>query len=391
MLAELNGPLCHPGKCPQTIISDPRIPTMTTLAKTPIAKTPVAKTPIAVTPPTMTTLAKTPIAKTPVAVTPPAMTTLAKTPVAFIGCDVGKASIVVFDSRDNRTRSIANTAAELGRFAASLDASCLVICEATGGHEAALLVAMVAASIPPHRADARKVKAFIRSWGILGKTDAIDARALACYGGERHAKLTPWQTRDTDRDQLQALVLTRKDMVDTRVAYTNRLAAPGSAPSKAYLQALVDALDAQITAIEAACKALIRDNEALQRAVKTLTGIKGIGVVTATALLALLPELGSVDRRHIASLGGLAPHPNQSGYTEGYRHIRGGRPEVKKVLFMAALSAARYHQTLRPFYARLIAKGKKKLVALVAVMRKLLIICNAVLRVPAAVAGAVAG
>lgn len=316
------------------------------------------------------------------------MTSPAKTPVVFIGCDVGKASIVISDSRDPRTRSLRNRAEDLALFAASLDPTCFVVCEATGGYEAALLAAMVSAGIPAHRADARKVKAFIRSWGTLGKTDAIDAHALASYGQDRHARLTRWQARDTYRDQLQALVLTRTDMVQTRVAYINRLAAPGSGYAKAYLQALLDALDAQITAIEAATKALIRDHEPLKQAVKALTKITSIGIVTASSLLALLPELGSVDRWHIASLGGLAPHPNQSGATDGYRRIKGGRPEVKKALFMAALSAARYHQTLRPFYERLIANGKKKLVALGAVMRKLLIICNAVLRPAAVVAGA---
>ena len=113
---------------------------------------------------------------------------------------------------------------------------------------------------------------------------------------------------------------------------------------------------------------------------KTLTSITSIGVTTASALLALLPELGSVDRRQIASLSGLAPHPNQSGYSDGYRRTKGGRPEVRRALFMAALSAARHHETLRPFYDKLVAAGKKKLVALVAVMRKLIIICNAMLR-----------
>jgi transposase len=316
------------------------------------------------------------------------MTSLANTPCAFIGCDVGKAGITVFDSRDTRTRTIPNRAEELAVFAASLDATCFVICEATGGHEAALLAAMVAAAVPAHRADARKVKAYIRSWGTLGKTDAIDARALAQYGQDRHASLVRWQVRDLYRDRIQALVLTRKDLVDTRVAYSNRLAAPGAEHSKVYLQAMLDTLDAQIVAIEADTKALIRDNEALMQAVKALTQITGIGFTTASSLLALLPELGSVDRWQIASLGGLAPHPNQSGATDGYRRTRGGRPEVRKVLFMAALSAIRHHETLRPFYERLVANGKKKMVALVAVMRKLLVICNAVLRQAAVAAGA---
>jgi transposase len=316
------------------------------------------------------------------------MTDPAKTPLAVIGCDVGKASIVICDSRDDRIRSIRNRAEDLAIFAASLDSGCLVVCEATGGYESALLAAMVTAGVPAHRADARKVKAFIRSWGTLGKTDAIDARALANYGRDRHTSLARWQARDLYRDQLQALVLARKDLIDTRVAYTNRLAAPGSRHTKIYLEALLAAVKLQIAAIEADTKALIRDNEPLKQAVKTMTSIVSIGFVTASSLLALLPELGSVDRWQIASLSGLAPHPNQSGFTEGYRRTKGGRPEVRKVLFMAALSAIQHHETLRPFYEKLIANGKKKLVALVAVMRKLVIICNAMLR-PAAISAGV--
>ena len=263
-----------------------------------------------------------------------------------------------------------------------------MVCEATGGHEDALLAAMVSAKVPAHRADARKVKAYIRSWGTLGKTDTIDARALAKYGQERHASLTRWQPVENEREQLQTLVLTRKDMVKTRVAYSNRLQAPNSGHAKAFLQALLDALDSQVKALDETIKALISDHKALKRAVKTLTGITGIGTVTASALLALLPELGSADRRHIASLGGLAPHPNQSGKTDGYRRTKGGRPEVRQVLFMAAMSASQHHKTLRVFYQRLLAKGKLPMVALVAVMRKLLIICNAVLRPVAVVAAA---
>jgi transposase len=302
------------------------------------------------------------------------------TPLAFIGCDVGKATIMVFDSRDNRTRPIPNRPDDLATFAKTLDPTCLVVCEATGGHELDLLAATVLAEVPAHRADARKVKAFIRSYGTLGKTDAIDARALARYGAERHPGLARWQVRDAWRDQLQHLVLARKDLVDTRVAFANRLKAPGARTTRCHLEAVVATLDAQIAAIEAATKTLIRDNEPLKQAVKTLTTVTSIGFTTASSLLALLPELGTLDRWEIAALSGLAPHPNQSGFSDAYRRTKGGRPEVRKVLFMAALSAARHHKTLRPFYEKLIAKGKAKLVALVAVMRKLVIICNAMLR-----------
>jgi transposase len=299
----------------------------------------------------------------------------------YIGADVGKTAIVVFDSRDNTTRTIPNSPQQLAAFAAELDGACLVVCEATGGHEAALLHALTQAGLAVHRADARKVKAFIRSFGILGKTDAIDARALAQYGRERHAQLTLWQAPDPCRDRLQALVLTRSDLVAQRVACNNRLTAPGAEPVQIYLVNLIECLRVQIAAIEADIEALIQAHQPLDKAAKTLRAIAGIGLRTAASLLALMPELGSMNRRQAAALAGLAPHPNQSGSANGYRKTKGGRPEIKRVLFMAALAAARYNPTLRAFYNKLIANGKKPLVALTAIMRKIIVIANAKLRI----------
>lgn len=298
----------------------------------------------------------------------------------FIGCDVGKSSIVVFDSRTRQTKTVANQAGALASFAATLDPSCLAICEVTGGYEAALLAALLDAGCPVHRADARKVKAFIRSFGTLGKTDAIDARALARYGQERHAGLDRWEAPDDQRDRLQALVLTRRDLVAQRVAFRNRMAAPGAEAVEPYLKAMLTCLEAQIAAIEADAKALVEGCKPLSDAAGIVSSLKGIGFVTAISLIALMPELGSLDRRQAAALAGLAPHPRQSGATDGYRRTRGGRPEVRKVLFMAALTAARRHPDLSAFYQRLIKAGKKPIVAITAVMRKLVVICNAKLR-----------
>ena len=298
----------------------------------------------------------------------------------FIGCDVGKASIVVFDSRTGQTRSIPNRPADLARFAATLDDACLAICEATGGHEDALLSALLRAGRAAHRADARKVKAFIRSFGTLGKTDAIDARALATYGQERHAKLARWRTPDPQRERLQTLVLTRRDLIVDRLAYSNRLSAPGAAAVKRQLGQLLASFDRQIANISRQIKALIHAHKSLADAETALRGIVGIGETTAAALLALLPELGTLNRREIASLAGLAPHPNQSGATDAYRRTRGGRPEIKRALFMAAMVAAKHDPKQRGFYERLLLQGKKPLVALTAIMRKLVVTCNAVLR-----------
>ena len=304
-------------------------------------------------------------------------------PAAFIGCDVGKSSIAVFDSRSGRSATIANRPEALAQFAAALDATCLVICEATGGYEASLLDALSQAGRAVHRADARRVKAFIRSLGTLGKSDAIDARALARYGQERHPGLTRWQPASAERDRLHALVMTRRDLVAARTAWGNRLAAPSGAPAAEFLDPVIRCLDAQCAAIEAEIATLIENSEQLARRVSCLRGISGIGARTATALVALMPELGTLGRRQCAALAGLAPHPHQSGQRDGYRRVRGGRPEVKRVLFMAAMSAVRHHPTLRDFYRRLRQNGKKPLVALVAAMRKLIVICNATVRVQA--------
>lgn len=188
----------------------------------------------------------------------------------FIGCDVGKNHIAVFDSIGGKTVHLDNAAEALTAFARSLDTDCLVVCETTGGHEAALLAALVKAGVPAHRADARKVKAFIRSFGTLGKTDALDARALARYGAERHGKLVRWRAPDALRARLQALVLTRRDLVDDRVAYKNRLTSPGAETVAPYLQALITCLSRQIDAIEAEIQALLARSDALARTHRVL-------------------------------------------------------------------------------------------------------------------------
>ncbi len=308
------------------------------------------------------------------------MIALTTTVSCFVGCDVGKKAIVVFDSRNGRTRTIANRPDALTVLAAELDHTCLVICEATGGYEADLLDALSHAGLAAHRADARKVKAFIRSFGVLGKTDAIDARWLSRYGCDRHAELERWQPRDPSRRQIQSLVLTRRDLVVQRLAWNNRLTGPNAGGATPYLNAMVRCCDEQIKDIDGAIAALIRQHNALKRAVDVLRTITGIGPKVAPALLALMPELGSISRRRAASLAGLAPHPRQSGETEAYRNVRGGRPEIKRILFMAALVAAKHNPDLKAFYKKLIDNGKKPLVALTAIMRKIITIANAKLR-----------
>lgn len=301
-------------------------------------------------------------------------------PTRFVGCDVGKKTITVFDSATGRTVDLPNTMQALDELAARLDPACLVICEATGGYEALLLDACARAGLAVHRADARKVKAFIRSLGTLAKTDAIDAKALARYGQERHDRLSRWQPREQDREVLHALVAARSDLVRARTAWSNRLASPGSAHAAEELRTLLDSHDQAIASIEARIERLIRSSLTLARTARTLIAIPGIGATTAAALIAFMPELGTVNRKQAASLAGLAPHPRQSGSSIGYRRTRGGRPELKRILFMAALSAVQHNPTFKAFRQHLINNGKKPIVALVACMRKLIVIANAKLR-----------
>jgi len=299
-------------------------------------------------------------------------------PSGFVGCDVGKSEIVVYDATSLKTSKVANTRKDLAAFAAKLDPHCLVVCEATGGYEGELLAALLVKGIPAHRADAAKVKAFIRSFGVLGKTDAIDAKALARYGQERHADLPRWRAPDRERVKLQALVLARKDLLIARGAFHNRSKAPGCL-TEVHAD-MVKAFDKNIRKLDAEIAALLARVEPLAKAAKTLTQIKGVGAKTAAVLLALLPELGHLDRRAVASLAGLAPHPRQSGASNAYRSTRGGRTEVKRALFMPAQVAAKHNPDLKLYFQRLVQNGKKPIVAITAVMRKLVVIANAKLR-----------
>lgn len=175
-------------------------------------------------------------------------------------------------------------------------------------------------------------------------------------------------------------MLTRRDLVAQRQAWANRLNAPGAAPVAAPISAVVDCLATQVKAVEATIADPITTTATLEKAAAVLRAIPGIGPATAASLLALMPELGHITRRQAAALAGLAPHPNQSGTADRYRRTRGGRPEVRRTLFMAALVAARHNPTLRAFYERLRQAGKKPIVALTATMRKLVTIANATLR-----------
>ena len=302
-------------------------------------------------------------------------------PRRCLGFDIAKETIAVSDGRT--VQVIDNQRGAIRRFLRNCQAD-FTVCEPTGGHEAVLLEECLRLELPAHRVDTRKLKAFIRSRGRLGKSDAIDARELAAYGLERWASLVLWQAADPCQERLRALVRRRDDLVATRAAEQNRAKAPGlSEPGASQLaasfRAVLAVIERQIKRIDQAILALMRSGS-LKHKCDVLTAMPGIAQTTAAALIAAMPELGTMNGKQAAALAGLAPHPNESGKKIGYRRMRGGRPAVRTILFMPAMQAACGRGEFAAFYKRLVEAGKKPILALAAVMRKIVVTLNARLR-----------
>jgi transposase len=307
----------------------------------------------------------------------------AKSELSVLGIDVAKHTVVIYDSQRQQTRHIDNHFEALVKALSAYCDYALAVCETTGGYERAVCEAACQVGLPIHRAHASRVKAFIASHGQCAKTDAIDAYWLARYGQARGPHLPHWQPPDPCTEALSGLTRYRQNLIDQRTRAKNQRKAPNSGTIADFLDQHIHFLNQQITALEIKIQAHIEQHTILQQRAQVLTTIQGLGPVTCLNLLALLPELGQVTAKQASSLSGLAPHANDSGQRRGYRHMNGGRKGLRPALFMAALSAARYHPRLRPFYQQLVNRGKPKRVALAAVARKLVVIANAKLKMHA--------
>jgi transposase len=296
-----------------------------------------------------------------------------------LGLDVSQDSVTLYDSRTRQTLTIDNRRETLINALTPLADRDLAICEATGGHEDVLLGALHTLGIPAHRADAAKVKAFIRSFGKRAKTDPIDARWLAQYGLDRAAKLALWQPPEACQRQIEALVARRLDLVAMRRQEQCRLKAPRTLLADDIAGHIAE-LDTRIRIIESQIQNLIAQHEQFATRDKALRSVPGISHVLAPLLIATMPELGSINRHQAASLAGCAPHPKDSGKTNAYRHSSGGRRQLRPPLFIAALAATRGDNPLASFYQNLLNAGKPKRLALAAVMRKIITVANARVR-----------
>ena len=302
----------------------------------------------------------------------------------FIGIDIGKFEFFVSLHKSNKVEKFTNSTDGIAQFYKQYNQQLqqsLVIVETTGGYEMALIKALQQERIAVHRANTRIVKSFIRSTGKLGKSDTIDAIGLARYASERYQDLSLYQAPSEDKKKLVKLVSRKKELQLMLIQEKNRLTAPDNQIlHESYLRS-IKSLESMIKDIKDQIQGLVKSDKLISKKIDTLkTEIDGVGEIIATELVVHLPELGQVSGKAIASLSGLAPHPNESGKKIGYRRTRGGREILKSILYMAAMAASRSKGILGQFYKSLIARGKKPMVALIAVARKIVVMANAKIR-----------
>lgn len=301
----------------------------------------------------------------------------------FVGIDIGKVNFVVGVNGKKEVREYENNCEGMERFLKdyrSMLSNAFIVLETTGGYEMRLLLTLCEKNFSVHRANTRKVKNFIRSLGSGAKTDALDSKALALYGYERHARLECFKPQSKEALELYELVQRYADLKFMLAAEKNRLKAPRANYIKESCKLMIEALVNQIETIMGRINEMMENDRVLKQKKEVLKDIPGIGDIVSSHLLVLLPELGTLNRKQIASLTGLAPIANDSGLHRGYRATGHGRSGVKPMLFMAAMAARNSNSWLKSFYNRLIEAGKKKMVALTALMRKIIVIANARIR-----------
>jgi len=301
-------------------------------------------------------------------------------PILAAGIDVSKARLDVDFSDDRGAFSTDNDPAGHARIVQGLkDAGASrIVLEATGGFERAIVAELAAAGLPVVVVNPRQVRDFAKATGRLAKTDAIDAKVLALFGIAIQPPLRPLDDRQTQA--FAELLTRRRQLIQMRVAESNRLAQARDRRVRKSIEGVLKLLERQIAAIDDEIDQHIQNSPIWKEKEQLLLAVEGVGPTTARTLLAELPELGTASRQEIAALVGLAPFNRDSGTMRGRRTIVGGRAPVRSVLYMATLTATRRNPVIRKHYQHLLDQGKRKKVALVACMRKLLTILNAMLR-----------
>jgi transposase len=296
------------------------------------------------------------------------------------GLDIAKLNLQLHLA--GRVHDLPNTAAGHRRLLKLLASQpgVQVVCEATGGYERDVVATLHEAGILVSVLNPARVRHFARATGQRAKTDHIDAAVLSAYGQALQPK--PTAPRTQQEQQLAELVRRRVQVLEVLVGQRQQAQRLTIPVLRRQAQSLVRRLERDMEQIETQLKELRTQATTLDERVQKLEAITGVGTITALAVLAELPELGTLNRRQAAALAGLAPHPRESGQWHGRRSIGGGRAPVRRALYMAALVAAHSNRQLKAFYQRLRAAGKPAKVALTAVMRKLIVLMNHILKYP---------
>ncbi len=301
--------------------------------------------------------------------------------MSFVGVDVSKARLdVAFRGRDVSALSVENDETGIAKLTGELAAQKveLVVMEATGGYEVPVAGALMAVGLHVAIVNPRQVRDFARAIGQLAKTDAIDAEVLARFAEVIRPPHRPLP--EGDAVELRELVARRRQLVEMLVAERLRLGRGPTATVRKSVAAHIKYLERELKHTDINLGDAVKKSPAWRAKDDLLQSVPGVGPATSRTLLAVLPELGLLDRKKIAALVGVAPLNCDSGTMKGTRHIWGGRAAVRQVLYMAALCAARFNPVIRTFHDRLVCAGKPPKVALTACMHKLLTILNAMIR-----------
>lgn len=298
----------------------------------------------------------------------------------FIGIDIAKHRLDIAVTPGNQHFTMPNTEAGVQRLPRRLQElqPQIILLEASGGYEFLLVAALREAELPACFINPLQVRQFARSLGITAKTDRLDARVLALYAEKIRPEPRPLP--DAQQQELKQLMVRRRQLVDMVQMERHRLQTCHSLRVQESLRSLIKALLTELKALEQEVRDFIDQHPLWDTQDELLQSAPGVGPQTSFSLIAWVPELGALNRRQMAKLVGVAPLNRDSGQWRGRRSIGGGRGQVRRVLYMATLTAVRVNPVLRHWYHRLLQQGKAKKVALVACMRKLLTILNAMLK-----------
>ncbi len=298
----------------------------------------------------------------------------------YVGIDVSKDRLDVYVRPTGKSCAVARDGKGLEELVKRLRAlaPALIAVEATGGYETVVAAALAGAALPLAIVNPAQVRHFARAIGKRAKTDPIDAQVIAHFA--EAAKPEPRAVPDEQAQMLCDLVARRRQIIEMIVAEKQREKRAVNRRLRKSITRLIAVLEKEISAVDSDIDDLLRGSPVWREKEDLLASVPGIGAKTIPTLLAELPELGTLDRRRIASLAGLAPFTRQSGAWKGKSMIGGGRAPVRSALFICTMVGVRHNPLLKAFYQRLLAAGKPKMVALIAAARKLLTILNAVLR-----------